>query len=170
IAAGLAEAFRESGVPEVSITHYRRALDYYRMTQEPHLIWYATWELGRTYYFMGNNPEALTYFRQAMDGVVKDGPEAAQTNHYLGSIYIATGEYAAALRYLQPALDFYTRAANPKEAAQVRALMGQIYQQQGKVERARGYYQSALETFRALSDRVNESATLYALGDRKSVV
>ncbi|PYS99231.1 MAG: hypothetical protein DMF65_09690 [Acidobacteria bacterium] len=42
--------------------------------------------------------------------------------------------------------------------------MGQIYQQQGKVERARGYYQSALETFRALSDRVNESATLYALG------
>src|SRR5205085_3927918 len=28
----------------------------------------------------------------------------------------------------------------------------------------RGYYQSALETFRALSDRVNESATLYALG------
>src|SRR5205807_37402 len=55
IASGLAEAFRESGVPEVSITHYLRALNYYRMTQNPHLIWYATFELGRTFYFQGKN-------------------------------------------------------------------------------------------------------------------
>ncbi len=42
--------------------------------------------------------------------------------------------------------------------------MGQVYQQQGKVEQARAYYQNALKTFRALSDQINQSATLYALG------
>jgi CHAT domain-containing protein len=163
-AAGLAEAFRESGMPEVSITHYRRALDYYRLTQDPHLIWYATWELGRTYYVLGRYAEALTHLRQAVDGVAKDGLEAAQTYHYLGRVYIATGEYADALQHLQSALDIYARAVNPREAAQARALMGQIYQQQGKVETARRYYREALEAFRALSDDVNLSATLYALG------
>ncbi|HYY93416.1 MAG TPA: CHAT domain-containing protein [Pyrinomonadaceae bacterium] len=163
-ASGLAEAFRESGLPEVGINHYRRALDYYRLTQDPHLVWYATWELGRTYHLMGDDRQALTYLRQALDGVAKDGLEAAQTYHRLGEIYIAAGEYADALQYLQSALDIYTRAGNPKEAAQVRALAGQAYQRQGKAERARGYYLSALEAFRTLSDHVNESATLFALG------
>lgn len=163
-ASGLAEAFRESGMPEVGINHYRRALDYYRLTQDPHLVWYATWELGRTYHLMGDDPQALTYLRQALDGVAKDSLEAAQTFQRLGEIYIAAGEYADALQYLQSALDIYTRAGNPMEAAQVRALTGQAYQRQGKAERARGYYLSALEAFRALSDHVNESATLFALG------
>jgi CHAT domain-containing protein len=164
IAAGLAEAFRESGIPEVGLMHYQRALDYYRLTKDPHLVWYATWELGRTYYFQGKYPEALTLIRQSIDGVAKDGLDAAQTYHYLGRIYIATGEYADARQYLQSALDIYTRAVNPKEAAQVRVLMGQIYQQQGQAEPARQYYRQALEAFSKLSDQVNQAAVCYALG------
>jgi CHAT domain-containing protein len=73
-------------------------------------------------------------------------------------------DHAAALRHYEVALDLYTQVANPMEAARVRALMGQLYQRQGKVEAARKYYETALGTFRALSDHINESATLYALG------
>src|SRR4029079_11393353 len=34
----------------------------------------------------------------------------------------------------------------------------------GRIEQARASYQSTLKTFRDLSDQINQSATLYALG------
>ncbi|HJU55242.1 MAG TPA: CHAT domain-containing tetratricopeptide repeat protein, partial [Pyrinomonadaceae bacterium] len=46
----------------------------------------------------------------------------------------------------------------------LRALMGQVYQRQGQTAKAREYYHRALAAFRALSDHVNQSAALYALG------
>ncbi|MDT5158166.1 MAG: hypothetical protein QOH51_2523 [Acidobacteriota bacterium] len=164
ISAVLAEAFNENGLPEQGLTHYQRALEYYRQTQDHHLIMYATWGLGCTYYLQKQYPEALTYFRQVLAGVAADSIEAAQSYEYMGRVYRATGKHAAALKYLQSALAIYTRDVNPKEAAQVHGLMGQIYQQQGELERARQSYQQALATFRNLSDRVNQAALYYALG------
>jgi CHAT domain-containing protein/Flp pilus assembly protein TadD len=164
IAVGLAEDFNESGLPEKGLAHYQRALDYFLQAQDARSIMYATEGLGWTDYLLGNYPEALTRLRQSLDGVAKDGLDAALNYEDLGRVYIATGEYGIALQHLQPALDIYTRAVNPKEAARVRALMGQAYQQQGQLERARRYYGQALEAFRALSDRANEAAVCYALG------
>src|SRR5205814_1602363 len=62
------------------------------------------------------------------------------------------------------ALAGFKKAKNPMETARTLVLIGGINQRQGKSGEAREKYQSALESFRALSDRVNESATLYALG------
>jgi CHAT domain-containing protein len=50
------------------------------------------------------------------------------------------------------------------EAARVQALIGKVYQEQGSLTRARIRYETALGAFRSLSDHVNESATLYAMG------
>lgn len=163
-AAGMAEAFRESGMPDVAINHNLRALDYYRRTQDPHLVWDAVWELGRTYYFMGDYADALTQLRRSLEGVAADGLEAAQTYHSLGGVYMATGEYADALRYLQSALDIYTRTVNPKEVAEVGAMMARVYERQGQTARAREGYTRSLESFDKLSDRVNQAAVFYALG------
>jgi CHAT domain-containing protein len=168
ISAGLAEAFNENGLPEQGLAHYQRALDYYRQTQDQHLIMYATWGLGCTQYLLKHYPEALVYFRQVLAGVAGDSIEAAQTSEYMGRVYQAMGEYTVALRHLQTALDIYTRDVNPKEAAQVHGLLGQIYQQQGQLERARQSYRQALATFRNLSDRVNQAALYYALGRLES--
>ena len=44
------------------------------------------------------------------------------------------------------------------------ALMGRVYQRQGEFENARTHYLRALASFQRLSDQLNESATLYALG------
>ncbi len=163
IAAGLGAAFNENGLPELSISHYQRALDYYRRTQDPHLIMIANWGLGRTYYLLGNYAEALSRFQQALNSSKTD-LDAALNHEYIGRVYGSMGEYAEALTYLQSALDTYTRTVNPKEAAQVLGLMGQIYQQEGKVQLARLNYQRSLQTFLKLSDRLNQAALCFVLG------
>ncbi|HST22821.1 MAG TPA: tetratricopeptide repeat protein, partial [Blastocatellia bacterium] len=164
ISAGIAESFNENGMPETGIIHYQQALNYYRQTQNPHLIYYATWGIGTTYYRLGNYPEAISYLRQALVGLIPDSLKAAQCYEYLGRVYIATGEYDLALQNLQSTLDIYTRTINPGDAAQIRGLIGQIFERQGQAKQAQQYYKQALETFNKLSDRVNQAAIYYALG------
>ncbi|HEV2706165.1 MAG TPA: CHAT domain-containing tetratricopeptide repeat protein [Pyrinomonadaceae bacterium] len=163
IAAGLAEAFIGNGLPEIGVTHYQRALDYYNRTEDPNAIAYATWGLGVTHYLSKNYVEAVTHFQQALDAV-DDDPLEAQCYEYLGRIHIETGDYALARQNLQTALDIYRRAVNPMEVARVQALMGQISEQQGQLRYARRYYRRALATFTRLSDRINQAAVSYALG------
>ena len=164
IACGLAEAFNEHGLPENGLVHYRRALDYYRRTQAPHLINYATWGLGVTYYQLGNYTEAADHLRQVLAGVEPDSLLAAQSYEYLGRIHSDRGEHGAARRELQAALSIYEKARNPREAAQVRGLLGQLSERQGRFEEARRFYGRSLNAFDALSDRINQAAVYYALG------
>jgi CHAT domain-containing protein/predicted negative regulator of RcsB-dependent stress response len=164
IAAGLAEAFNEAGLPEDGLAHYGRALEYYRRTQDPHLVWYAVWGLGCTHLLLGDHPAAFRELRRSLEGVKKDGLEAAQTYHYLGRTHLAAGDAPAALRHFRSALDIYERRNNPDWAARARGLMGQAYARAGRVEAARASYTQALETFGRLSDRVNEAAVAYAVG------
>ena len=164
IAAGLAEAFQESGVPEASLIHYQRALDYHRQTQNPHSMAYVTWGLGVAHYLLGHHSEAVKYFRQALAGIPSDGPMAAQCYEYLGRVYSDTGDNALALQHLQSALAIFTKTDNPKEAARVRGLLGQIAERQGRPAAARKFYRRALEEFTRLSDEVNQAALHYALG------
>ena len=165
IAAGLGEAFNQNGLPEIGLTHFQKALDYYREAREPHTIRHATWGLGWTYYLLGKYPEALSQFQQVLAIVVeKDSLDAAPSYEFLGKVNIAMGDPAAALNHLRSALAIYTSAGNPKESAQVLGLMGQAHEQQGQMEMARQNYQRALQMFTKVSDRLNEGAVYYALG------
>ncbi|HEX8354956.1 MAG TPA: CHAT domain-containing protein [Pyrinomonadaceae bacterium] len=164
IAAGMAEAFRDSGAPDVALTHYRRALGYYRLTHDPHLVWYATWGLGCTHYLMGDYPAAFEHLRRSLERVDKDKLAAAQTYLYLGQVYLATGEPDAAFGHLQSSLAIFERAGNQGWAARARGLLGQAYLRRGRVAAARKSYLKALETFVKLSARVSEAAVNYELG------
>jgi CHAT domain-containing protein/predicted negative regulator of RcsB-dependent stress response len=163
IASTLGEAFNENGLPEVSLTHFQRALEYYRLTEDPGAVAYATWGLGITHYFLRNYAEAETHLRQAIAALEGD-PLRARCHEFLGRVYIETGAYDLALKNFHTALTIFTRAVNPKEAAQVRALMGQLFERQGQLERARRDYRRALATFERMSDHVNQTAVHYALG------
>lgn len=167
INAGFADAFIESGLPEIGLVKYQQALEYYRRAQKPHAVIAVIWGIGKTYYILGNYPEALENLQDALREslAIKEKKFAALCNESLGQTFAAMKDRAAALRHFEVALNLYTQVANPMEAARVRALMGQVYQQQGRVGKAREYYQRALKTFRTLSDTVNQSATLYALGN-----
>ena len=163
IASGLAEAFNESGLPEVGLGHYQRALEYFRPTHNSHAIAYLTFSIGRTYYLLARYPEAIAQLREALAISEPGSTDAAASYQYLGRVYIATQQHAAGLENLEKALVIYQRQINPREVAFVRGLLGQIYDQQGQLERAREYYQQALSTFNNLSDRLNEASIDYAL-------
>jgi CHAT domain-containing protein len=125
------------------------------------------WGIGKTLYMLGNYPEALANLERALADAeaIKEPTLVAMCNDYLGRTYGALGDHASALSHFEVARELYTRASSPLEAARVRALMGQVYERRGRVEDARQHYRSALETFRAVNDHVNQSATLYALGN-----
>ncbi|HEY0546515.1 MAG TPA: CHAT domain-containing protein [Pyrinomonadaceae bacterium] len=164
IAAGLAVAFNENGMPEIGLTQFQRALDYYRQAQNSLYATTIIMRIGVNHYLLGNYSEAIAHIQQALAQVNSDNTLVAECDEYLGRIYIETGEYALALQHLQSALAMYTQAFNPKEAARVQALLGQIAERQEQPERARQYYRLALKTFIKLSDRVNQAAVYYAQG------
>jgi len=164
IASGLAEAFNESGLPEVGLEHYQRALQYFLPTQNSHAIAYLTYSIGRTYYLLGKYPEAIAQFQQVLADQTTDSFNVAASYQYLGRVHIATEQYELARQNLDRALVIYQRTGNPREAAFVQGLLGQLYDEQGQVERARPYYQEALTAFNSLSDRLNQAAIHYALG------
>ncbi|HWS99288.1 MAG TPA: CHAT domain-containing protein [Pyrinomonadaceae bacterium] len=163
ITSTLGEAFNENGLPEIGLTHFERALDYFRRTQDTYAVGTMLHRLGVTNYLLGKYPEAIAHLRQALDEVEDDALEG-ECAEYLGKVYIATGEHDLALQNLQSALAVYTNAVNPKEAARVRGLLGQLAEQSGQLGKARQHYRQALDDFTRLSDRLNQAALYYALG------
>jgi CHAT domain-containing protein/predicted negative regulator of RcsB-dependent stress response len=163
IASGIAYVFNKSGSPELGLVQYRRALEYFQQTQDERDDALTILEIGSTHYQLENYREALTHFHQALNSARAE-LDAAHCHHYLGRVYAAMGEHAAALEHLQIALPVYTAAGNVREAAEVRALIGQVHERQGRTESARRFYRQALETFTPFSDRINQAAVYYALG------
>lgn len=166
IAAGLAETFIESGLPEVGLEKAREALEYYRLSNNPRAMIAMVWEIGKAQYLSGDYKEALISLQTARTQAkaINESTLTALCDDTLGRTYYAMNETSLALSHFQAALDGYLRAKNQMEAARTGALIGQVYQQRGGFAQARVSYQDALTTFRRLSDHVNESATLHALG------
>lgn len=164
ISSGLGYIFNESGLPEKGLIHYQRALNYYLRTADERDNQRSLLGVGYTYYLLGNYTEALNHFRQAVASFEPGSLDAAEGNEYLGRVHSAMGQFDVALPHLEFALARYTKAGNPREAARVRALIARIYQQQGRLDRARAYYRQALTTFDKLSDRINQAAVYYGLG------
>lgn len=164
IASTLGASFIENGSPEMAVIQYQRALDLYQKTQDPIAISSAYVGLGRSYLLSGDLVQATNHLEQGLELVKKNKLGPALVLELLGRVHIERGEYAAALRDLESALTIYTETGNSKEAARVRAWLGQAYDRQGALVLGKRYYQEALKTFINQQDRVNQSATYYALG------
>lgn len=165
ISCGMAELYNVHGMPEQGLSYYEKALDYNRQSKFAKAIWYATWGIGWTYYLQQKYPEALNQFQQSLTLLTKkDEVLKAQTEEYMGRVYLETGDYPAALEALQLALDVYTRAANPKETARAQALVGSVLERQGQLARARRNYLKALEIAERISDPVSAATIYHALG------
>ena len=166
ITAALAEAYIESGLPEIGHAKYLEAVEYFRNTPKPTEQAVLTWGVGRALLFSGNYDGARKKFEQALSEAksLKEPVVVAMCQEFLGRTFEKMGEHTAALENLESALTFYSAADNLMEVARTRALIGQVHENAGQLEEARKSYQEALQSFEAHSDRVNQSATLYALG------
>jgi CHAT domain-containing protein/Flp pilus assembly protein TadD len=160
----LAYIFNENGSPESGLVQYQRALEYFRQTPGDEDDNTMVQLIGYSYYLKGDYASALTYLEQALASFPSSSLYSAQCHEYLGRVHIAKGEYSTALPHLESAQAVYRRTFNPKEEAQVQALIGQMYQQQGKIGPAQKNYLRALKTFNKLSDRINQAAVYYKLG------
>ena len=89
----------------------------------------------------------------------------AFVREYLGRVHIERNEYEAALKELEATLKIYADTRKAKEASRVQGLLGQVYDRQGMFSRARSHYEEALKTFTGLSDRLNQAAIYFALGE-----
>lgn len=166
ISTGIAEAFIETGLPEVGLQKYEEALEYYSRTQTPRPVVYAKWGIARAQFFLGKYPEALTILQKILPDAeyYELRSVVAQCHEYLGQIYAAMNDQVKALNHFETALGLYEVLVNPMEKARVWALIGKGYQTQGKLEEAERFYQQALKIFEALNDHIDRSATLFAMG------
>ncbi len=166
ITAGYAEAFIETGLPEVGLQKYREALEYYRRTNTPRPLISMSWGIARANFHLGNYSEALSLLQKTLAEAEtkKLKSMVAQCHDYLGKTYAAMNQPAPAFEHYETALGMYGALGNPMEKARVWALMGKLNQTQGKFDEAQKLYQQALQTFNALNDGIDQSATLFAMG------
>jgi len=162
--ATLAEAFIESGLPEVGLQKYQQGLEYYQQAEYPAGIISMNWGIARAQYLLGNYSEALSILQTICADTKGLTNWTAQCHDYLGRTYAALNQPEDALAHFQLALPLYTGLGNTMEAARVQAMIGQFYQAQGKLDQALPFYQRALQTFITLDDRIDQSVTLFAMG------
>lgn len=166
ITSTIGETFLENGLPEVALTKFELASQYFNEAKDTRSVKVMLWNLGKVYYAQGNYQQALDNQRQALAYAesIQDHQFVAFCDEYVGRTYSAMGDSEAALQHLQNAFGHYSKEKMTMEAARTSALIGQEYLQQGKFQPAREQLNSALNTFEKLDDHVNGSATLYVLG------
>lgn len=166
IIAATAEAYIESGLPQVGLVKYQEAVEQFRDVPKPVDKLILTWGVGRALYFSREYDKALETFGEGLARAqeLKEPVVMAMCHEFLGRTYEAKEDHASALRNLEAALSLYSDADNPMEVARVRGLIGQVHENSGRLDEARKFYQEALQRFNSHSDRVNQSATLFALG------
>ena len=166
IVNGLAEAYMESGLPESGLAYYEKGLEYAKKTNRPRDVIVTRWGVARALYLSQNYERALEELEASLIGLQSlDLPiVVAMCNDFLGRTHDGLNHPDSALQYLKTALEMYSKADNTMEVARTRARIGQIYEKKKQIAEARSSYQQAMQTFDALSDRVNQSATLFALG------
>lgn len=166
ISTAIAEAYIESGLPEIGLPKYKEALEYIRKTKDPRSEGIVEWGIGRAEYLAGKYSEALVTLEHALDQgkALNDAVIMAMCHESLGQTRAAMNDHTSALEHLETALNLYSDTKNAMEAARTRALIGQVYENSGRLDEARKFYLEALRRFDSHSDRVNQSATLFALG------
>lgn len=169
ITTTLGEIFTEIGLTDAAVSNLEQAAEYYRQSKAPFGLANVSLDMGIAYYVAGRYADAISTLQITIAEAEKlNAPTlVAMCHEFLGQTYVALNEPTTALPYFQRALDLFTKGSRVMEAARVQARMGQAYALQQKFQTADTYYTTALKKFQTLSDRLNESATLYAAGKSK---
>ena len=169
IAAGMAQVFRESGLPEYGLIQSQQAKEYYRQAEDERSYNRQIMLIGYTQFLLNNYQTALTELEDALRRFESSSDprreiDASQCHGYIAQVYMAARKYDLALQHLLPPLAFYEAKNKQGDAAEIRALMGEVYQRQERRELARTNYQAALKYFREADTPIEKAFVAFALG------
>ncbi len=126
--------------------------------------------LGRVYYDMGKQTQALDYFQQALDIAKKNTISKVREINIAGIqdniavIYFHQGEYDKTKQYYLQNLAIYQKNGDELGQADVLNNLGEVHRQLGKYPKAFHYLNQALELFKIAKDYKGIGATLNNIG------
>lgn len=119
---------------------------------------------GHFAYHLGDNKEALSRYRQAVEQAEEAGDESGAAGAYssVASVYSALGQMSEAVRYFQQAIAAFDRLQIPDRAANSWNRLGLVYQHLGEIEKAIDAHQRYLDYIEAFEPE-NHFLTMTAL-------
>lgn len=147
IHSGLGEVYQHIGEIEKSVQSYLRVLDFCQeMGMRTRISWHYL-NAGRGYVSLDNIPEAITYFKQALQNS-DDSNENAKAGAYanLGYCYFKKGKIADAIQLFDKAETIYLRdeSLNLPNLFNIENWRGRLHAQQNLKEEAFEHFSRAL--------------------------
>ncbi len=123
-------------------------------------------ELGRLYYHIGKNDEAIRYFNVSLNiwREIVDQKWEATTLNNIGSVYYSWGKYDEAIKYYNESLGLQRNIGDRRGESTTLHNVASIYQSWGKYDEAIKCYNESLIICREIGDRQGEAGTLTNIG------
>lgn len=143
------------------------AIQHFQTANHQAQVGFATISLGLTCLYIGNYPDALHYFLQALEigHLLNEVNIQVRVLNNLGYLYILLHEYPKAMSYLKQCQEIAESHGIDYGFADALDNMGNISRQLGKLEEAIAYHEYSLLVNRRLQDWRGETETLMSLGD-----
>lgn len=144
-----------------------RAMSIYQVSSFQEGITEVLIQQGVIAYNTGHLFEAQKYYRAAFQSAqqLNHAELISVSQHNLGQVCQALGEFSAATSYLEDSLKYQQRIGASQTAGYVMITLATIASQQGDHDRARGLASEAVETFRTLNYRPGLIIAYRQLGD-----
>ena len=127
----------------------------------------ALCRLGDLYSELGDYPEALDYYLQALSEYEESGNYGTSgvALHSIGVVYGQIGDYDAALDYLSRSRILFRETGDRLMETNVIRNIGAIHLERGDLDEALEHELRTLTIYDMIGDRVNAAAAMITLGD-----
>ncbi len=169
--------YRETRQMDRALAAHLKEEQIGRILQDTRRLSFACMQLGELYWRLRRYQEAEDSARMALDGFNQSLPDSiplANTQMIIGLVNHNLGQWAAAEKWLQKAVNLYRQLEAPALLARALINLGNAYEAGNKPQAASGCYDEAAALLRPTGDEVTKAqveqliGTLYYHQDRLS--
>ncbi|WP_234406612.1 CHAT domain-containing protein [Limnothrix sp. PR1529] len=145
---------------------FQKAHELYRLAQDRAGEGTTLNNIGGVYYSLGQYPQAMEQYRQALAIRKEVGDRAGEgaTLNNIGGIYQSLGQYPQALEQYRQALAILKEVGDRAGEGATLNNIGAVYRDLGQYPQALEQYRQALVIVKEVGDRAGEGATLNNIG------
>lgn len=159
-------AHAQLGRPDLSIDHYRRAVELYRILGDAETEAVMLANLGAMYAFDDRPDEGIAHLQRALTAVRTFGLRVTEARvlSNLGRAYVTRGQYQQAIDHLRGAMAIPEHSGNPVEHAVTVTNLGNVLWRAGRPAEAIPLLRDARQIQQSRHALRQEAATLDTLG------